>query len=102
MLPKEEDAADRTLTGGGCQRNQGREGDYLCPVKGMFGLCNTMLTNGAVASCSALVPIQVDQILKRGGCRSDSTGTYSCPNGMIGLCNLYVKNQEILACKLGN
>jgi hypothetical protein len=102
MLPKEEDAADRTLTGGGCQRNQGREGDYLCPVKGMLGLCNTMLTNGAVASCSALVPIQVDQILKRGGCRSDSTGAYSCPNGMIGLCNLYVKNQEILACKLGN
>jgi hypothetical protein len=103
MLPKTDVAADRTLTGGGCQRNEGRLGDYLCPVKGgMLNLCNTMQHNGAVATCSALVPVQVDQILKRGGCREGQAGDYTCPSGMIGLCNLYVKNQEILSCKLGN
>jgi hypothetical protein len=105
MLPKVEDAADRTLTGGGCQRNQGRSGDYLCPIKGgMLGLCNTMLNNGAVAHCGALVPIQVDQILKRGGCRNlqGQDGAYTCPAGMMGLCNLYVKNQEVQSCKPGN
>ncbi len=103
-LQRIEDAADRTLTGGACVRNQGREGEYLCPVKGMLNLCNTMLSNGAVASCAALVPIQVDQILKRGGCRDDQgqAGVYMCPSGMIGLCNLYLKNQEILSCKQGN
>jgi len=102
MLPKEMDSADRTLTGGGCVQNQHREGDYLCPLKGMLGLCDTMLSNGAVVSCGVYVPIQVEQILSRGGCRGDSTATYACPNGMMGLCNLYVKNQEIRACKLGN
>lgn len=104
MLPKTEDAADRTLTGGGCQRNQGRLGDYLCPVKGMLNLCNTMLNNGAVASCGVLVPVPVDQILKRGGCRNSQgqLGDYACPAGMMGLCNQYVKNQEILSCKAGN
>jgi hypothetical protein len=42
-MKKEEDAADRTLTGGGCQRVNGQEGSYLCPVKGMLGLCQAML-----------------------------------------------------------
>jgi hypothetical protein len=67
----------------------------------MLNLCTTMLNNGAVASCGALVPVQVDQILKRGGCRNDQgqPGIYACPSGMIGLCNLYVKNGEIQACK---
>jgi hypothetical protein len=105
MLPKMEDSADRTLTGGGCQRNQGRETDYLCPVRGgMLNLCNTMLNNGAVASCGALVVTQVDQILKRGGCRDGQgeIGNYTCPAGMMGLCNLYVKNQEIISCRPGN
>ena len=94
---KERDAADRTLLGGGCQRVHNREGDYLCPVKGMLGLCKAMLSNGAVSSCGALVPTVVDQILKRGHC-TDGNGAYVCPQGMMGLCNLYVKNQEILSC----
>ena len=102
MLPKMEDAADRTLTGGGCQRNGGRETEYLCPVKGMLGLCNTMLSNGAVASCGALVVTQVDEILKRGGCRDPQLGEFMCPAGMMGLCNLYVKNEQIISCKQGN
>jgi hypothetical protein len=70
----------------------------------MLNLCNTMLNNGAVATCGALVPTQVDQILTRGKCRNDEgqTGAYTCPAGMMGLCNLYVKNQEILSCKPGN
>jgi hypothetical protein len=97
-LSKERDAADRTLTGGGCQRVNGREGDYLCPVKGMLGLCKTMMSNGAVSSCGALVPNVVDEILKRGHCTS-SDGGYVCPGDMMGLCNVYLKNQEILSCK---
>ncbi len=98
-LSKERDVADRTLTGGGCQRANGREGDYLCPVNGMLGLCKTMLSNGAVSSCGALVPTVVDQILKRGHCTGGgSDGAYSCPHDMMGLCQLYIKNQEILSC----
>ncbi len=102
MVLKEEDSADRTLTGGGCERNAGREGDYLCPLKGMLGLCNTMLKNGAILSCGLLVPPSTDQILKRGGCNdSERAGAFVCPSGMMGLCNLYVKNGVILSCRQG-
>ena len=95
----ENDVADRTLTQGGCERVNGKEGYYLCPVKGMLGLCNTMLNNGFVTTCGALVPNVVDQILRNGHC-TGSGGNYSCPNkGMMGLCETYVKNQEILSCK---
>ena len=97
-MSKERDAADRTLTGGGCQRVNGREGDYLCPVKGMLGLCQAMLKNGAVSSCGALVPNVVDEILKRGHCTS-SDAAYVCPKDMMGLCDVYLKNQEIVSCK---
>ena len=97
-MSKEREVADRTLTGGGCQRVNGREGDYLCPVKGMLGLCEAMLKNGAVSSCGALVPNVVDEILKRGHCTS-SNGAYVCPGDMMGLCEVYLKNQEILSCK---
>jgi hypothetical protein len=91
-------AADRTLLGGGCKRvNSNTPGYYLCPVKGMLGLCNAMLKNGAVFSCNALVPDVVNQILTRGKCKGND-GKYTCPQGMMGLCNLYVKNQEILSC----
>lgn len=91
-------AADRTLLGGGCKHSKGNApGYYLCPVKGMLGLCNAMLKNGAVFSCAPLVPDVVDQILKRGKC-TDGGAKYTCPAGMMGLCNLYVKNQEILSC----
>jgi hypothetical protein len=96
---KERDAADRTLLGGGCQRVNGQEGNYLCPVKGMLGLCKTMMSNNAVSSCGALVPNVVDEILKRGKCTGNN-GEYACPQGMMGLCNLYVKNQEIVSCKV--
>lgn len=95
---KERAAADRTLTGGGCQRNNGREGDYLCPVKGMLGLCKAMLSNGAVSSCGPLVPSVVDQILQRGHC-TGGNADYVCPKDMMGLCNDYLKNHEILSCK---
>ena len=97
MALKEEASADRTLTGGGCQRN-GAIGNYLCPIKGMLGLCKLMLSNGAVLSCEVLVPTSTDQILKRGGC-TGSGGVYACPSGMIGLCNDYLKNGVILSCK---
>jgi hypothetical protein len=97
-MSKERAAADRTLTGGGCQRVNGKEGDYLCPVKGMLGLCQTMLVNGAVSSCGALVPNVVDEILTRGHCTGQN-GEYVCPGDMMGLCNVYLKNQEILSCK---
>ena len=97
MLPKEEQSADRTLTGGGCKRN-GPIGNYLCPIKDMLGLCKTMLGNGAVASCEALVPPSADQILKRGGCTGEG-GEYDCPSGLLALCKDYVKNQAVLSCK---
>jgi len=96
-IKKEEDAADRTLTGGGCQHVNGQEGSYLCPVKGMLGLCQAMLKNGAVSSCGPLVPTVVDEILKRGHC-SDNNADYVCPHDMMGLCGVYLKNQEILSC----
>lgn len=97
---KERDVADRALTSEGCQRVNGQEGNYLCPIKGgMLGLCKTMLSNNAVSSCGVLVPTVVDQILTRGKC-TNNNGTYTCPQGMMGLCNLYVKNQEIAACQL--
>jgi hypothetical protein len=57
-----------------------------------------MMSNGAVSSCGALVPNVVDEILKRGHCTS-SDGGYVCPGDMMGLCNVYLKNQEILSCK---
>ncbi len=102
MVLKEEDSADRTLTGGGCERNGGRIGNYLCPVNGMLGLCNTMLNNGAVLSCGVLVPQVVDEILKRGGCNDNAqTGAFVCPSGMMGLCQQYVKNRVVLSCQQG-
>ncbi len=96
-ISKEIDAADRTLTGGGCQRNGGRKGDYLCPVKGMLGLCKAMLSNGTVSSCNPLIPDSTDQILRRGHCTSNN-GNYVCPRDMMGLCGLYLKNEVILSC----
>jgi hypothetical protein len=98
-MSKERDVADRTLTGGGCQRN-GAEGNYLCPVKGMLGLCEAMLKNSAVMSCGALIPTSTDQILRRGNCIEDGdSGTFACPSGMMGLCQLYVKNQVVASCR---
>ena len=97
------DAADRTLIGGGCKgggaRSSGDLGKYQCPVKGgMYALCQAMLKNGAVASCTALVQNVVNEILTRGHCTGNA-GDYVCPHDMMGLCNDYLKNQEILSCK---
>jgi hypothetical protein len=50
-----------------------------------------------VESCGALVQSVVDQILKRGH-GTGSGGEYVCPQDMMGLCNLYLKNQETLSC----
>jgi hypothetical protein len=98
-MSRERDAANRTLMGGGCQHN-GAEGNYLCPVNGMYDLCETMMKNSAVLSCGVLVPNVVDQILRRGACSEQgNSGGYVCPSGMMGLCNQYVKNKEILGCK---
>ncbi len=96
-VSEEEATADRILTQSGCQRVNNQEGNYQCPVKGMLGLCQAMLKNGAVTSCSALVPTVVDDILKRGKCTSND-GAYTCPQPMMGLCQVYLKNQEILSC----
>jgi len=98
-MSKERDVADRTLVGGGCHQNPS-EGNYLCPVNGMLGLCNTMMKNSAVLSCGALIPTSTDQILRRGGCSEQGdSGTYQCPSSMMGLCGLYVKNQVVVSCK---
>ena len=98
-MSKERDVADRTLLGGKCQRN-GAEGNYLCPVDGMLGLCNAMLKNSAVLSCGALIPTSTDQILRRGGCAEDGqSGTFECPSDMMGLCQLYVKNKVVASCQ---
>ena len=98
-MSRERDAADRTLTGGGCQRN-GAEGNYLCPVNGMLGLCEAMLKNSAVLSCGALIPTSTDQILRRGGCTEEGqSGGFDCPSGMMGLCQLYVKNKVVASCR---
>ena len=101
MVVSEENAADRTLIGGGCQHN-GAIGNYLCTNQnGMLNLCKAMLKNGSVLSCGILVPTQTDQILKRGGCTPDpgKPASYTCPNSMLGLCQLYVKNQVIYSCQ---
>jgi hypothetical protein len=116
MLPKEEESADRTLTGGGCQRNPGSSGflgllinhDYLCPV-GMLGLCNDILKNGVITSCTPLVPPAIDQELKKAGCSCGGVsgkvildclpGNYYCSPGGMAKCNQEVKEQHILSCK---
>lgn len=98
-MSKEREVADRTLTGGGCDRVNNQQGFYACPVKGMLGLCQTMLKNGAVSSCVALIPTSTDQILRRGKCTGEN-GNYSCPQDMLGLCQLYLKNQVVLSCTL--
>jgi hypothetical protein len=97
-VSEEEATADRILTQSGCQQVNHQEGNYLCPVKGMLGLCQAMLKNGAVTSCAPLVPSVVDEILKRGHC-TGSNAAYACPKDMMGLCGDYLKNQEILSCK---
>lgn len=97
----EQDAADRTLQGGGCKPLVAKqEGYYLCPPNGMLGLCNTMLNNGAVFSCGALIQSVVDQILRRGKCTGNNghSGAYVCPADMMGLCNVYRKNQQVVSC----
>jgi hypothetical protein len=99
-MSKERDVADRTLTGGGCARVNNVEGSYACPVKGMLGLCNTMLKNGAVFTCVALVPTEVDQILKRNNKCIGENGNYACTQDLLGLCQVYVKNQVVLSCTL--
>ncbi|HEX2663281.1 MAG TPA: hypothetical protein VHM93_10665 [Candidatus Acidoferrum sp.] len=111
-LAKEADVADKTLTrdgrgtqGGGCEllgvRSPGEAGKYLCPIKGgMLGLCQAMLKTGSVASCGVFVPPQVDKALRYNGYCSGDNGAYACTKDMMGLCNLYLKNQEILSCTL--
>jgi hypothetical protein len=115
MLLKEEDSADRTLTGGGCQRSGAGIfctpalcHDYLCPV-GMLGLCNDMLKNGVITSCTLLVPPAIDQELKKAGCNCGGVsgkvildclpGNYYCSPGGMAKCNQFVKEEKILSCK---
>jgi hypothetical protein len=97
-MAREMDAADRTLRGGKCEPN-GPEGNYLCPVDGMLGLCQAMLKNSAVLSCGALIPIQTQQILGRGCKEEGETGVFECPSGMMGLCQLYVKDKVVVSCR---
>jgi hypothetical protein len=116
MLPKVEESADRTLTGGGCERTGGAGifctpafcHNYLCPV-GMLGLCNDILKNGAVLSCDVLVPPAIDLELKKAGCDCGGVsgkvilsclpGNYYCSPGGMAKCNQEVKEQHILSCK---
>jgi hypothetical protein len=114
MLPKEEESADRTLTGGGCQRSGSFFctpaicHDYLCPV-GMLGLCDLILKNGVISSCTPLVPQNIDQELNKAGCYCGGVsgkvllaclpGNYYCSPGGMAKCNQEVKEQHILSCK---
>jgi hypothetical protein len=116
MLFKFEDTANRTLTGGGCQNRPGMvqfmgiiiDHDYLCPV-GMLGLCNDILKNGVISSCTLLVPPAIDQELKKAGCNCGGVsgkvilsclpGNYYCSPGGMAKCNQEVKEQHILSCK---
>jgi len=114
MLPKEEESADRTLKGGGCQVSgsffcvPALCHDYLCPV-GMLGLCNDILRNGVITSCTVLVPPAIDQELKKAGCYCGGVsgkvilsclpGNYYCSPGGMAKCNQEVKEQHILSCK---
>ena len=65
----------------------------------MLGLCQAMLKTGSVARCGVLVPPQVDKALKYNGYCTGDNGAYVCKQDMMGLCNVYLKNQEILSCK---
>ncbi len=110
-LAKEADVAYKTLThdnrgpqDGACEplgaRSPGEAGKYLCPIKGgMLGLCQAMLKTGSVASCGVYVPPQVDKALRYKGYCTGDNGAYVCAQDMMGLCNTYLKNQEILSCK---
>jgi hypothetical protein len=99
-MSKEIAVADHTLTGGGCKQVNNRIGYYSCPIQGgMLGLCNTMLKNGAVQSCVGFAPASTDEILKRGKCTGEN-GNYACPQDMMGLCQVYLKNQVLLSCTL--
>ncbi len=116
MLPKEEESADRTLTGGGCERTGGAGifctpafcHNYLCPV-GMLGLCNLILKNGVISSCTPLVPPNIDKELNKAGCNCGGVsgkvilsclpGNYYCSPGGMAKCNQEVKEQHILSCK---
>lgn len=116
MLLKLEDTANRTLTGGGCQNRPGLvrfmgliiDHDYLCPV-GMLGLCNVILKNGVITSCTLLVPPAIDQELNKAGCKCGGVsgkvilsclpGNYYCSPGGMAKCNQEVKEQHILSCK---
>lgn len=102
-ISREADAADRTLGGGGCKavgsRLSGQPGNYVCPVKGMLGLCQDMRSNAAVASCGALVPETVDKALRYKNYCTGNDGNYVCKHDMMALCNTYLRNQEILSCK---
>ena len=116
MLLKLEDTANRTLTSGGCQNRPGIvqfmgiiiDHDYLCPV-GMLGLCNDILKNGVISSCTVLVPPAIDQELKKAGCYCGGVsgkvilsclpGNYYCSPGGMAKCNQEVKEQHILSCK---
>ena len=59
-------SADKTLTDSGCQRVDNEEGNYLCPVKGMLGLCQTMLKNNAVLSCALWFPLWLTRFSSAG------------------------------------
>jgi len=114
LLPKEEESADRMLTGGGCERTgsifctPALCHNYRCPV-GMLGLCNDILKNGVVLSCDVLVPPAFDQELNKAGCHCGGVsgkvilaclpGNYYCSPGGMAKCNQLVKEQHILSCK---
>ncbi len=77
----------------------------------MLGLCNGILKNGVISSCTLLVPPAIDQELKKAGCNCGGVsgkvildclpGNYYCSPGGMAKCNQEVKEQHILSCKQG-
>lgn len=97
-VTKERQAAYNILHGAKCGGDE-QDANYSCPVKGgLYVLCETMLKNGAVASCTPVVLKSVDDMLRHGKC-SGNNANYSCPKDMFALCNTFLKNQEVLSCK---
>ena len=55
--------------------------------------------NSAVLSCGAFIPTSTDQIPRARYLKRMARTEPECPPGMMGLCQLYVKNKVVLSCK---
>jgi hypothetical protein len=99
-------SADKLVVGAGCTRLLGVMGNYLCPVTGgALALCNSLLSKGNVAHCSANRAdagfVAADAKLLKSGCvyLLGRTGQYMCPASAMPACNGFLKAGTVLSCK---